>query len=719
VRKILVVEDDRATLRLFVDALSAEGYAVLPERDGEAALRTFDREHPDLLITDVLVPGLNGFQLAERLRITDEGELTPIIMVSGIYKSVEHRREAKLRYRIADYLVKPVRVDALFAAVKAAIAQAEETKRIGRPAKAAESDAATEEVDSQQSRVEGASAHAFAPEPALPTGPFALVGDLEKTPFAELFQPIYRARATGALFVMTSQVKKIVYVSKGYPTIVRSNILGECLGRILVAERLISQADCDKSLELVRTTGRLQGAILLELGVMSPQNLKWALEKQLETKLFDIFSWERGQFQFNARTEVPSAGISIERSPASLIFEGVRRAMSPARIVALLMPRFDLYPVRVAEPLMRFQEVEMSDAERAFLERLDGRRNVRRLLADHEIGPAETPVLLYSLLASGIIACRDRLPVVARSAAPMHAQAAAGPAPTPDQAAPIELDPLHLEPVPAPTQLASAAAARAAALSTSSGAISAAESTRVGKAERVALLEFLEASSKQDYFQLFGIKRDFAVIALRQSYLKLARDYHPDRFTGLPDDVRELAGRAFAVLSEALTTLEDPKKRAEYLATLATGKSAAAVEAQVKAVLQAEVEFQRGEALLRSKRFREAIEAFRLTVKLYPDEGEHHALLGWAVFQANPRDIRAAHEAQGHLKRGLQLNPKIERAYVFLGHIYQAMDNKLAAEAMFEKTLTLNPENVEAQRELRLLTQNRGGGGRTGPRRRR
>ena len=71
--KILVVEDDRATLRLFVDALSAEGYAVMPERDGDAALRTFDREQPDLLITDVLVPGLNGFQLAERVRLTDHG----------------------------------------------------------------------------------------------------------------------------------------------------------------------------------------------------------------------------------------------------------------------------------------------------------------------------------------------------------------------------------------------------------------------------------------------------------------------------------------------------------------------------------------------------------------------------------------------------------------------------------------------------------------------
>ena len=77
---------------------------------------------------------------------------------------------------------------------------------------------------------------------------------------------------------------------------------------------------------------------------------------------------------------------------------------------------------------------------------------------------------------------------------------------------------------------------------------------------------------------------------------------------------------------------------------------------------------------------------------------------------------RAAHEAQGHLKRGLQLNPKIERAYVYLGHIYKAMDNKLAAEAMFEKTLTLNPDNIDAQRELKLLNSSRGS---AGPRRRR
>ncbi|MBI3073868.1 MAG: response regulator [Deltaproteobacteria bacterium] len=710
--KILVVEDDRATLRLFVDALSAEGYSVLPERDGETALRTFDREAPELIITDVLVPGLNGFQIAERVRITDHGEQTPIIMVSGIYKSAEHRREATVRYRIADYLVKPVRVDALYAAVKSALAQAEAGKRSARAAAPVSAKDFNAEAQSRKDATpEASSLGASAPlrqisASAATAAPFALTGTLEKTPFAELFQPIYRARATGALFVMTAQVKKIVYVSKGYPTIVRSNILGECLGRILVTERFITQPECDKSLDLVRATGRLQGAILLEMGVMSPQNLKWALEKQLEVKLFDIFSWERGQYQYNARSDVPTAGISIDRSPANLIFDGVRRAMSPARIVALLMPRFDLYPVRVAEPLMQFQEVEMSDADRAFLGRLDGRKNVRRLLAEHELGPEQTPIILYSLLASGIIECRDRVSVAAPSATP-----------TSDTATPIELEPVPLEAAPTEPEQPQVANRPSGASAVSSGK-SAADSTRAGKTERVALLEFLDAASKKDHFQLFGIPRDFMASDLRRSYLKLARDHHPDRFAGFPDDVRDLAARAFAVISDALATLENPQKRADYIATLTTGKSAAAVEEQVKAVLQAEVEFQRGEALLRSKRFREAIEAFRAAVKLYPDEGEHHAMLGWAIFQANPRDIRAAHEAQGYLKRGLQLNPKIERAYVFLGHIFKAMENRLAAEAMFEKSLTLNPDNIEAQRELRLLTTSRGSAGPL-PRRRR
>lgn len=346
----------------------------------------------------------------------------------------------------------------------------------------------------------------------------------------------------------------------------------------------------------------------------------------------------------------------------------------------------------------------MADAERAFLERLDGRKNVRRLLAEQEVGPERTPILLYSLLASGIVECRDRKPAKEQAAVS-----------TAETAAPPELDPIYLEPtaaarVSAPQPASASAAARTKHPSP--------DSSKAGKTERVALLEFLETATKNDYFQLFGIKRDFQATDLRRSYLNLARDYHPDRFTGLPDDVRELAGRAFSVLTVALATLEDPKKRAEYVATLATGKSAAAVEEQVRAVLKAEVEFQRGESFLRSKRFREATEAFRASVELYPDEGEHHALLGWAIFQANPHDIRAAHEAQGHLKRGLQLNPKLERGYVFLGNIYKAMENRLAAEAMFEKTLTLNPDNVEAQRELRLLTNRRGVGGPASRRRR-
>jgi curved DNA-binding protein CbpA len=228
------------------------------------------------------------------------------------------------------------------------------------------------------------------------------------------------------------------------------------------------------------------------------------------------------------------------------------------------------------------------------------------------------------------------------------------------------------------------------------------------------LLEFIDAATKKDHFQLFGIPRNFNGPDLRQAYFKMAREYHPDHFTGMPDDVRELAGQAFSILAAALATLENPKQRGEYLASLELGKSPAMVEAQVKAVLQAEVEFQRGEALLRAKRFREAAESFRVALKLYPDEGEHHVMLGWAIFQANPRDIRAAHDAQGHIKRGLQLSPKFDQGYVYLGNIFKEMDNRLAAEAMFEKALTLKPDNAEAQRELRLLAKSKGGGGHVG-----
>ena len=68
----------------------------------------------------------------------------------------------------------------------------------------------------------------------------AFAGTLKRTPLARLLQRIYAQRATGSLLLLHDTAKKIVMFAEGYPVSVRSNVLGECLGQILLEKQLIT-----------------------------------------------------------------------------------------------------------------------------------------------------------------------------------------------------------------------------------------------------------------------------------------------------------------------------------------------------------------------------------------------------------------------------------------------------------------------------------------------
>lgn len=68
-KTILIVEDDKSVQRMLAETLEEEGFTVIGERDGEWALRTFESRQIDFIILDILIPVMNGFQVAERLSL--------------------------------------------------------------------------------------------------------------------------------------------------------------------------------------------------------------------------------------------------------------------------------------------------------------------------------------------------------------------------------------------------------------------------------------------------------------------------------------------------------------------------------------------------------------------------------------------------------------------------------------------------------------------------
>jgi DNA-binding response OmpR family regulator len=119
-RRVLVVEDDPSiTLGLRIN-LEKEGYAVLAAEDGEAGLTMARHERPDLVILDVMLPKMNGFQVLQQMR--REGLSMPIIVLSA--RTGEMDKVTGLELGAEDYVPKPFSLAELLARVRAALRRA-------------------------------------------------------------------------------------------------------------------------------------------------------------------------------------------------------------------------------------------------------------------------------------------------------------------------------------------------------------------------------------------------------------------------------------------------------------------------------------------------------------------------------------------------------------------------------------------------------------------
>jgi len=118
--KILAVDDDRELLGLIGFTLRQAGYLAIEAADGPEALAVFEREQPDLVILDVNLPGMNGFEVCRRIR---EQSATPIMMLT--VRSGEEDEVKGLDLGADDYLTKPFSPRSLLARVRALLRRTE------------------------------------------------------------------------------------------------------------------------------------------------------------------------------------------------------------------------------------------------------------------------------------------------------------------------------------------------------------------------------------------------------------------------------------------------------------------------------------------------------------------------------------------------------------------------------------------------------------------
>jgi DNA-binding response OmpR family regulator len=118
--KILVAEDDPAILAGVSDLLKLEGYEVLEAANGAAAIELYKKSRPDLILMDIMMPLINGYDVCREIRRSDS--VTPILMLTA--KGEEVDKVIGLELGADDYIVKPFGIAELTARIRSALRRA-------------------------------------------------------------------------------------------------------------------------------------------------------------------------------------------------------------------------------------------------------------------------------------------------------------------------------------------------------------------------------------------------------------------------------------------------------------------------------------------------------------------------------------------------------------------------------------------------------------------
>ena len=601
---VLIAEDDRALAKLLVRAVEEAGYECKCFADGQAALDEIREGRPDLVLLDILLPRKDGRAVLAEMQASSELSGIPVLVMSGVFRGRATEREFQ-DAGAEGFLEKPFNTRDLIANVHALI---------GQPTSEA----------------------AAAPAEKV---------SLADVPAAEVLWGAMREDFTGAVQFQKGKRHKVVLIESGQPRQVRSNAASECLGRRLRRAGRIDDATLQESLRRTKSSSVRQGEVLVELGVITSEEVRAELEAQSEDKLLDLFSWDEGEAWRQPGVQQISYASDLEGWTARLVLLRGALRMDPERVRARLASH--------AESEVVVDAASLSEAEAGapgVSEALDAAAGtaVGELLESHACA-------LYGLWLAGAVEIAG--------AEPGAASAGGGP--------------------PQDDMLADLRATRA----------------RLEGLTYFELLEVDEQTSKKD---------------VRSAFIKLAKSYHPDRFTGGGEEAGTEASAIFSLMSAAHETLIDTERRRDYMRNLRSGGSERENREELRRIFSAEQKFNEGEALLKQRAYAQALAIFGKTIKLQPDEADFQAHYGWTYYLAKHGETGAAQTARQHLEKAISLAPKSPTGYYFLGQLHKACAQPDLAQRMFAKVLEIRPDHVEASRELRLIQMRKGKGGQSG-----
>lgn len=464
-----------------------------------------------------------------------------------------------------------------------------------------------------------------------------------------------RERKTGTLTLKTLTATKNIYINQGDAIFASSTFPDDRLGEMLLKAGKINVEQYDKSVEILKATKKRQGAILVELGYLTPKALFWGVKYQVKEIIYSMFEIDNGEYEF-IEGEIPlDEVITLRMSMGNLIYEGSKRIKNWTRI-RTEMPDTDSVLKLSDDPFSLFQDIELSPQDKKILGLVDGARTIKEIIEHSWMGSFEALKILYVLWSTGIVELTSAFPAEKAADAKMHEVAEEM----------ISLDNI-LQPS---TEGEDALLKRVEDIY-----------ARLGN---LSLYELLDAEKNTDN------------ATLKKNYYRLSKEFHPDRYFTFADaDIKPKLTAIFDAITHAYNTLKGESLGEECDTPPDTPKTEAMADEKEKA----KDHYKKGIDEFKKGNFWGAIESFTSATKLMPKTANYWSYLSLAYSKIPGK----SKEAEDSLLAAIKLEPLKADHYANIGYLYIKVGLKKRALSNFQKALKIDAKNMKAIKGMKQL----------------
>ncbi len=473
-------------------------------------------------------------------------------------------------------------------------------------------------------------------------------GNLADYALADILIGLQRSNKTGILEVRSGEIIKKVYIKNGDMIFAASNQDEDRLGDILLKERRINRDQYEQSVEEMKRTKQRQGAALVRLGYLKPQELVRAVQHQVEEIIISLFALGDGSFEFKEAPLPTEEIITLKLSAANLIYMGIKRINILNDILSNL-PAMDSILCFSSDPLKLFQNISLDMQGKTILSYIDGKTALNYIAFASNFDRLTALKTIYALLSTGIIEVVEE-----RTKEEEVQEVTAGDI---IDKAEVKVD-----------------------------------------AEIINMIEDMYSKHKdRGYYGVLGIKQYAAPADIKSAYYNAAKRFHPDRhFYLCSEDLKGKLSDIFAYITEAYTTLSHPEKRREYDRRLSSAKPAAPLTNEELA----KIKFADGKIEFAKSNLTEALHLFGQAAYLNNSTAKYHYYYGVVLSKLN-----RLKEAGRAIERALTIEPSNPDYLAEAGHIYLKLEFRSRAKSSFEKALKLSPSHVRAKEGMALVEE--------------